>query len=79
MVFEKKCNHLSLGDDKALKSRARIKRRCRDEEVLLHLFINHHKSRARLTWSLRRPEKLLGPDKLFPPPNTAASFNHYPT
>jgi hypothetical protein len=47
MVFEKKCNHLSLGDDKALKSRARIKRRCRDEEVLLHLFFK--------TISLRGP------------------------
>jgi hypothetical protein len=30
----------------ALKSRARINRRCRDEDVLLHLFFKDHKSRA---------------------------------
>jgi hypothetical protein len=27
-----------------LKSRARVNRRCRDEEVLLHLFLKDHKS-----------------------------------
>jgi hypothetical protein len=37
-----------------LKSRARINRRCGDEDVLLHLFFKHHKRRPKVTPSLRR-------------------------
>jgi len=31
----------------AFQSRARINRRCRDKEVLLHLFFKHHKRQAK--------------------------------
>src|SRR5262245_13288362 len=40
--------------DPALKSRAKLNRRCRDEEVLLYLFFKHHKPTAKVKSPLTR-------------------------
>src|SRR5262249_37341402 len=42
----------------ALKSRAKLSRRCGDEEVLLHLFFKHHQPTAKFNAPLTRREDL---------------------